>query len=139
MLGIAAVAFGLSGDARVLIAGVFYLAVAPLVWFAVPPARWAGMAVALIAFLPGIYGIAGLTVVAQQFISCQDGSIGSTASIGSAIFTSFPSNYCQIVDWTRQFGIGFALIGVGMAGIVILYALATGGNYFERRSPGHPR
>lgn len=109
-----------------VVGGIAALIASAMVWRATPAARWAGMAVGLIALLPGIYGLGGLGVVAQTFQECQN---RATASL---IFTSYPEGYCGTVSWPYQFGIGIGLISVGVAGLFVIFALAANGDYFRR-------
>lgn len=86
------------------------------------------MAVALLAFLPGLYGLGAMGVIVQDFLNCQDGSMASL------VFTSYPEGYCGMVNWPEQFGIGIALIGAGVAGLITMFALVSEADYFRRQT-----
>ena len=132
LLGVAAVLLAPSRNESLIVAGVLGVVASPLVWFGVRYARWVGIAAAMVALLPGIHGLGSMAVVAQQFASCSDGSVASVASI---VATSYPENYCEIVNWPRQFGISFGLISVGLAGAVILFGLKREAVHFDRHTP----
>lgn len=50
----------------------------------------------------------------------------------SIVASSLPGNYCEAENWVRQFGIGSGLIGVGVAGLIILFTVIWENEYFDR-------
>ena len=141
MMGVAAIYLGFvnyglpglvgRGDSPwLVVGGVAALIASAMVWFATPAARLAGMALAIFALLPGLYGLGGLGVVAQTFQECQN------RATTSLTFTSYPEGYCATVSWPYQFGIGIGLIAVGAAGLFVIFALAANRDYFGRASVG---
>jgi hypothetical protein len=126
-LGLVGLYFGLPGDRWLLIGGVVLLALAPTVWVGFRFARVPAAIVALLASWPLVYGLWGLTVVAGEYGDCRDGRIGAVAS-----FTSYPADYCNIVDWAGKFGVGFGLIGLGLAGLFVFAVVMRNAEHFKR-------
>jgi hypothetical protein len=126
VLGVASLALGLSSSAWLLVVGIGLIVLAPAMWIGLKVARLPAIAAGLLALLPGAYGIWGLTVVAGDFAHCAQ---QPTASI---LATSLPADYCNIVNWVKQFGTGFGLVGVGIVGLIVIAALVWENEYFDR-------
>ena len=126
-MGIAACSLGWGGDRWILYSGILMLLIAPMVWLGLRYARVPAALVALIATWPLVWGTYGLTVIAGEYNDCRDGRIGPTASL-----TSYPADYCSIVDWGERFGIGLGLVGVGLTGLFVLIVVLKNGDHFRR-------
>lgn len=94
------------------------------------PAAGLVVLVGLVALLPGLYGLMGSFVVAQQIAMCASGSMASIAPL-----TSYPAGFCQYVNWFEQVGTGVLLIGVGAAGIVLIAAGMKHARSLSGRTP----
>lgn len=104
------------------------MALPPALWFGFRLARFGAIFAGLLALPVGIYGLAGLGAVVQQRQMC-DSELGPTASI---VATSYPAGFCSTTNWFVQFGIGFALLGVGIAGVILLATAWVEGEHFDR-------
>ena len=129
LLGVGAIGLGLRNSEPWFIgAGLAMVALGPALWIGFRPARWAAIVAGLLTLPIGIYGLLGLGVVVQDRMMC-DNQLGATASI---VATSYPSNFCATTNWFTQFGFGFALIAVGVAGLILIATAAMDGEHFDR-------
>ena len=108
-------------------AGIAMVALAPALWFGSRLARFGAILAGLFALPVGIYGLVGLGAVVEQRQMCD-----SQSATAALTFTSYPANFCSTVNWFTQFGFGFALLGVGISGLVLLATAAIEGEHFDR-------
>src|SRR5262245_3817045 len=129
LMGVAMVVIGPSTNQWLLVAGVLGVIAAPTVWLVLRIGRWLAVGAALFALLPGIHGLVALGVVAQERMACEAGRVASIA------MNSYPEGYCGMVDWTQEFAIGFALLAVGIAGLVVLAIVIREPEHFRKPLP----
>jgi hypothetical protein len=129
VVGVGWLIFAVARDMGWLWVGPVALAVAFGVWRGFSPARYAGLLLGAAALLPGAYGLWGTSVVVQDWLACDSGRL-------RAVATSYPSGYCETVNWLQSFGTGGLLMSVGLVGVVTLVALARHGEHFERGGRG---
>jgi hypothetical protein len=109
------------------VAGIALIALAPALWFGSRLARFGAIVAGLLSLPVGIYGLWGLGAVIEQRQMCDSQS--ATASI---LATSYPADFCTTVNWFTQFGFGFALLGVGISGLILLATAAMDSEHFDR-------
>lgn len=110
--------------------GPALMIVAAGVWRGFTWARWTAFMGGVIALFIGAYGAWGTSMVAGQFFACDDGRVASLA-------ISFHNGMCgriDRIDWFSGFGAGLALIGVGLVGLVTVWAVLRRGDHFRGRS-----
>ena len=139
LLGAATIVGGIvSGGVGWLALGAALLALGFALRAGWRPASGLVVIVGMVALLPGVYGLMGSFVVAQQLAMCASGSVASIAPL-----TSDPAGFCQHVNWFEQVGTGVLLIGIGATGIVLIvagmqHARSFGGRTPHRDSVGAP-
>ena len=109
-------------------AGIALVVLAPALWLGFRPARWGAVLAGVLVLPVGIYGLAGLGAVVEQRQMCD-----SQAATASLTFTSYPADFCSTVNWLTQFGFGFALLGVGICGLILLATAAVDREHFMRQ------
>jgi hypothetical protein len=124
VVGGASVTVGLLRHQALIAVGLGVLAVAVGIARGVRIAKWAGIAIGLVALLPGAYGLFGLAVVVQDFAGCAD------RGMASLVATSYPEGYCAGVNWVTQFGTGLGMIAVGVVGLITLATLVRHDGWF---------
>jgi hypothetical protein len=113
-----------------MIGGLLLLGLAVGFWFGFAWARPVGVLVAIGSVIPLGYGLFGLAVVAEQWFECADGRL----AVASLVATSYPAGFCAARDWPVAFGTGFALVGVGLAGLLVLAAVLRERRHFAAAS-----
>jgi hypothetical protein len=115
-------------DPRFATAGLLIVVLAVGLWQGFGWARPAAVVVGVGALLPLGWGIYGLAVVGNDWLSCADGRL----AVSSIVVTSYPAGFCATRDWPVAFGTGFALLGVGLIGLLIAAAVVGERRYFAR-------
>lgn len=78
----------------------------------------AGIIVGIACVAAGLFGLWGLTVVYGQWSMRFAGGQGGSAS--------YPPDFCERMDWVRQWGIGVGLLAIGVVGAALAIRLVRG-------------
>jgi hypothetical protein len=123
-----AVAWRWAAEPPLMIGGLLLLGLAVGLWFGFAWARPVGVLVAIGSVIPLGYGLFGLAAVAEQWFECADGRL----AVASLVATSYPAGFCATRDWPVAFGTVFALVGVGLAGLLVVAAVVRERQHFAR-------
>jgi hypothetical protein len=116
-LGVAGI---MGADPRLAIGGLLLVGLAVGLWAGWAWARLSALVVGAIGLLPLVWGVYGLAVVAEEWFQCADGRL----AVASIVATSYPAGWCVTRNWLATFGTGLALVGVGLAGLIVFAAAA---------------
>ena len=127
-----------------LVMGVAGLAIAAGLWRGSDSAEVAALLAGPIAIFPGLFGAYGLKTTAETWLeACSDRGIAAIASAMDAahsaaiwVLTSYPSDYCERTNWLVQWGIGLALTGAGVAGVLLFVVVLATAPRARRRASG---
>jgi hypothetical protein len=72
--------------------------------------RLAALPILLAGLFAAAWGVWGTYVVFRDWLPCVD---QSGTPLGD-----YPGNYCGLIDWRFQFGVGVALVVAGVAGVL---------------------
>lgn len=117
-------------DPPLAVAGLLLVGLAVGLWLGFGWARPVGLVAGAAALLPLGWGVSGLAVITGQWFDCADARL----AVASLVATSYPSGFCAMRDWPVAFGTGFGLVGVGLAGLLVVAAVARERRYFATRA-----